>query len=302
MDTAATTTSPVTTDVWLRRLRFCLAVAVVWGLLHYVAGRFVLPPGVDRPPVLVGSFHGPLAGLVVVIVLWLGAAIAAPLLATRQRRLVLMTLGLGLALWTWEGGQLHHTMDSWLRMNHSQPTGPTSGPYWMLVGDYLYLLLALGGAYIIAGLFGAQPAAGSAWPARLFDDWPNGLKATLITAAVAGVVASVLLLPLTEWTRRGQVCFAVGLGFVAGVYAARQFSTERRLHWYAAAPLLLGLVGVVVAAISPALMIPENYRNLDQIPAWPLARPLPVEMVGVGLLIALWMLGAPAEPDKETAA
>ncbi|MCK4343161.1 MAG: hypothetical protein KAY37_15710 [Phycisphaerae bacterium] len=299
----ATESVPVS-SVWLRRLRFLLATAIVWAGLHYLLSGYILPRGVDRPMVLVGSHLGPLAGLLGVVLLWIGAAAATLMIGSRDRRYPLMALGLALALWSYEGGMKGGTIDAWLTLQHETPGPPTSGPYWLLLGDYVYLLLAIGGAYAISALLTAGGTANATLGQKLgfhasARERGEGTTALLITTAVAGVGMFILTGSATGATWRGQVYFAVALGFIAGTYLARRITKVRDPLWYWPAPLLLGVIGLLIAAINPALRLPDAYRQLDSIPAWGLARALPVEMVGVGLLAALWMLGAPATHDRQ---
>lgn len=295
---------------WLRRLRFALATAAVWILLHY-AGGLLLPRGLDRPLALVGSPHGPLAGIAVVLVIWIGAAAATFLLAGRDGRQTLMVIGLALALWAAEGGQQRGTMDAWLLLQNETRGPPTRAPYWRLLVDCLYLAVAVPGVAAIAALLapaaaaaggtqGAGPAAAPGAAARVAGvfrlpagERARGVLALVLTAAVAAVAMYILTGPLESQTLRGRVYFGVAAGFAAGSLAAVRLLKVRTMIWYWPAPLLLAVVGLVAAGIDPALALPEQYKLLDTIPAWPAVRALPVEMVGVGLLGVLAVLRPP---------
>ncbi len=295
--------------VWFDRVRFVIATAIVWAALHYVATAYVLPRGLDRPAVLVGSPHGPAAGVLVLVVLWVGAVAATFIIGARDRRKPLMALGLALAAWAYEGGTQGGTIDSWLLLRNELPGPPTSGPYWMLLGDYGLLLLAVGGACAIVTWFGGrgrapnnQPSTGTDAPhsARHIG---RGLAGLLITTVVAGVIIPILTGSVTGITLRGQVYFAVALGFIGGTWVAVRLVKAHDPRWFWPAPLLLGIVGLLVAAIRPDFMLPPAYKHVNIIPAWGLVRALPVEMVGVGLLATLWMLGRTAEqttPGEES--
>ena len=118
------------------------------------------------------------------------------------------------------------------------------------------------------------------------------------------VVICVLMLSLTGsvvgHTLRGQVYFAVTVASAAGVFAATRVVSVRSPIWYWPAPILAGLLGMLIAAFKPDLMLPAGYDELNSIPAWGLARPLPVEMVGVGVVVALWTvrgIAAGARPE-----
>ncbi|MEW6200191.1 MAG: hypothetical protein AB1601_16185 [Planctomycetota bacterium] len=294
MTAISATTSPLT--VWTGRLRFAAALGVVWAALHFLAGP-LLPRGVDRPLVLVASPYGALAGLTVIGVVWLGAAITALLIGPQPRRAAMVVIGVALALWTAEHGRLGGTMDDWLIFRNEVPGPPRGAPYWGLLLDYLYLAVAIAGAHTIFGWVAArqtghEPRAAlrRAWgvgrPAR---EWRQGLMALAATTVVGGAAILLLMGPTSGWTLRGQVYFAVALGFFAGVFVANRLVPVRDALWFWPAPLVLGVIGVVAAGLWPALMLPPDCQ-LDTLPAWALARPLPIEMVGVGLAGGFWTL------------
>lgn len=288
-------TQPVSlTAVWLGRLRFVLATAAMWALLHYLVSGFVLLRGLERPIVLVASPHlGPMAGLLVVAAIWIGAVLAALITGARDCRKPLMIVGLGLALWAAEGGRLGGTMDCWLILQNEIPGPPSSAPYWLLLGDYALLLLGVGGAALIAGALASRRSTSAGESAEPRERRNSGVTpslglAALLTTTVVGCVAMVFLTGLNEGrTMRGQVYFAVGAGLLLGTYLAMRFVKVRDPRWYWPAPILLGVIGLVVAGVAPDLMLPETHRHLDVLPAWGPVRALPVEMVGVGLVATL---------------
>jgi hypothetical protein len=202
-----------------------------------------------------------------------------------------MILGVALLLWAAAGGRAGGTMDTWLILRHPLPGPPTGGPYWLLLVDYVYLLLGIGGACALAQqLDRARPAAEFPPPqARAGRPKVLALLTSIIVAGIATVVLAGR--PLGQ-TLRGQVYFAVGVGLLFGVWVAVHLTQVRTSLWYAPAPFILGIVGLVVAGSNPALMLPLEYRNLDILPAWGLSRALPIEMIGAGLVGALWLLPA----------
>ncbi len=307
-----TTESPTLTAVaaWPRRLRFVLATGILWALLQYVAGPLVLPNGLDRPLVLSASHAGLLGGLLVVLIIWAGAALATLIIGTEQRAPVLLAIGLALALWAAQGGRAGGTIDDWLILRNQTPGVPRGAPYWALIGDYIYLSLAVAGAYAIASALAPRGEPGGLAgtlrqafrPAPAAGQKPHaGPAALLATVAVAGVVIFFLTGPALAQTRRGQVYFAVFVGFLAATFLASHFFKIRDPLWYWPAPLLLGLIGLVVAGLSPDLLLAPSgqFRPLDVIPAWGLVRPLPIEMVGVGLVATFWSLHAPGRPHAD---
>jgi len=291
---------------WWRRFRIIAAAALIWAGLHFVAGGLVLPRGLDRPPVLIGAQHGLMAGFLVIGVVWLGTALGTVIIRPKGVRTPLMIVGLALALWGAEGGRAGGTMDEWLVLRNETPGAPTSGPYWLLLVDYACLLIAVAGAYAIAVLRsrgGEGIAAGDALR-RAFGqgmDARKGVAALVVTTVVAGVVVFILTGPTAAATLRGQVYFAVLVGFFAGSFAAGRLVGASGALWYWPAPFLLGIIGLIVAGIDPALLLSDAYTR-DTIPAWGLTRALPIEMIGVGLVGALWLLRAtPARPEQAAA-
>jgi hypothetical protein len=304
MMATARTMSPFT--LWVMRARFVLATALLWVGLHYLVG-WALPRGLDRPLVLSSSPYGPLAGLLVIAVLWAGGAVVSFLVPAHGGRQSLFIVGLALALWAAEGGRRGGTMDDWLIQGNATVGAPAAAPYWRLLADYVYLLVAVAGASVTSAWFaGRGVAAPSELLRRAFAlDMPTeerrrGPAALLTTTVVAGVAALILMGPAVAATYRGQVYFAVGIGLFAGVFAAQRMVKTGGLLWFWLAPFVLGVVGVLLAALRPHLMLPPDYQHLNSIPAWSLARALPVEMIGVGLVGALWTLrGSAAEAARE---
>jgi len=112
------------------------------------------------------------------------------------------------------------------------------------------------------------------------------LLALAIVVILASVFISKLMGPSLGETYTKQVYFAVAVGFWGAVFIARYLTGVDRPGWLWLAPLLVGLIGVLLAAWRPEL--PAPYRADNSKPAWNLARPLPIEMVSAGLLGILW--------------
>jgi predicted membrane channel-forming protein YqfA (hemolysin III family) len=298
--TPTATSRPSVLLAWLERIRLAAAVAAAWALLHYV-GNYILPLGSTRPVALVASPLGPLGGILFVLLLWSAAALATIISGATDPRRSLLIVGLGLALWCFEGGTQGGTIDAWLQLRNPVPGPPRGAPYALLLVDYLYLLLGLAGAYAAATLLSRRgprqrrQAFGLEVAAR---EWQEAVVALLVTTVVAGVVIFVLTGPPQGATFRGQVYFAVGVAFLAGVTVARRLVKTQNPLWFLPAPLLVGIIGLVVASVAPALRLPEAYRQQNIIPAWGLARPLPVEMLALGLIGVLWLLHPAEEPSS----
>ncbi len=325
---ATASKSAAAASKWIERIVFVLTTAGTWSALHYLAGAF-LKRGLDRPLVLATS---PVAGLLTVGILVVSGMLTHKLYGGLNLRKPLMILGLSLGLWAAEGGRAGGTMDAWLISRHATPGPATGGPYWLLLVDYVYLLAGIGGTVFLMRLQSARVAgraattsAGPHWlylgnyidlgagtggvvalPGdRSLREVPvetsptKGLRATLVIVVAAGLAMSILTGRVLGQTLRGQVYFAAGVGLLFGAYVALHVIKTHDVRWYWPAPFVLGIVGLLVAALRPDLLLPADYRHLNTIPAWGLVRALPIEMVGAGLVGVLWLVPASPPADEE---
>ncbi|HUU98843.1 MAG TPA: hypothetical protein VM487_24185 [Phycisphaerae bacterium] len=295
MSVANTTDGAVPASPWVAGVRLLLAIGLVWAGLHFVIDQTVLARGLQRPVVILASGSGLLAALAVAVVLWVGAVVGTLLAGARENTRTLFVIGVALALWAAGDG----TMDDWLLLQNQLVQDPRGAPYWPLLGEYVYLGVVIAGvaalgSWSLLGQRVSDAAARRAALRRTFaldaggTGWREGVTALLVTAVVAGVLMLVLFGPREGHTRRGQVYFAVAVAFILGVMAARRLTRVHHPLWYWLAPFVVGIVGVLLAAFKPAL--PQPHHHLDMIPAWGLVRPLPVEMVGVGVATIIWTL------------
>lgn len=295
MSVANTTDGALLASPWVTRLRLVLAIGLVWAGLHFVIDQTVLARGLDRPVVIAASGSGLSAALAVALLLWLGAVVGTLLAGIRDTTRILFVIGVALALWAAGDG----TMDDWLLLQNQLVEGPRGAPYWPLLGEYVYLAVVIAGAATLGGwtLLGQRASDAVARRAALRQtfalesggtSWREGIFALLVTAVVAGFLMFILFGPREGHTRRGQVYFAVAVAFILGVMAAQRLTRVHHPLWYWPAPFVVGIVGVLLAALKPAL--PQPYQHLDVIPAWGLVRALPVEMVGVGVAAVIWTL------------
>lgn len=286
---------------WLGKLRLLAAVGLVWAELHYLADATVLIRGMHRPPVVFLGDGGFLAGVVVLVLLAAGALVGMLLTARRDAAQALLVVGLGLALWAWPGG----TADDWLKLRNPAAGPPTGAAYWPLLAEYIYWAVVVAVVLVLGGWLGRRLASGSSsasWRSAVgLDPSPTGLRdgitALIVTVAVATTLVLILTGPRVEHTYRGQVYFAVAVGFIVAVLAARRVSGARGIAWYLPGPLIVGVIGVLLAVWKPALG--AGYENINVIPAWGLVRPLPVEMIAVGLVATLLTLRAATRLSSE---
>jgi len=293
MSVAKTSEAVVPPSPWVARVRLVLAIALVWVGLHFVIDQTVLARGLHRPVVILASGSGLLAALAVAVVLWVGAVVGMLLAGVRDTTRTLFVVGVALALWAAGDG----TMDDWLLLQNQLVQGPRGAAYWPLLDEYVYLGVVMAGVAALGGwtLLGQRVSDATARRAALRQtfaldaggtSWREGISALLVTVVVAGVLMFMLFGPREGHTWRGQVYFAVALAFIVGVMAARRLTRVQHPLWYWPAPFVVGIAGVLLAAFRPAL--PQPFHQLDMIPAWALVRPLPVEMVGVGVAAVIW--------------
>ncbi len=264
------------TQGWVRRLHLTAAVLVVWAALHYGVGFFA-PRGQHRPVVLFG-YEGAAPAAAFVAAILLGGTALTRLLA-QERPAALTVAGLALGLWVFPFG----TMDDWLKDRHPAPSGTTSSTYLLLLYDYIYfgiLLLAVAGAGgHLSPRAGAEEVQNT--PAKGHSR-STGILATCLASAIAAAVLWLLSGPRAGATYRLQVYFAVAVAFYVSTLAACRITGARQAAAFWPAPLIVGLTGALWAALDPAP--PAPYAHLNIIPPVPLVRPLPVEMLSVGLL------------------
>jgi hypothetical protein len=276
-------------SAWAGRFRLAVAVALLWAGLHYVVGATVLARGLDRPMVVLVGDGGILAALVVLALLSVGAFIGELVSGRREPMQGLLVVGLALALWAWPGG----TMDDWLQLKNPIPGTATGAAYRPLLAEYVYWTVVVAAVVGLAAWRRRPPGEIESRKGRHkaldLDATPvarrEGIFALLISVAVAAVLVHVLSGPRAGHTYRGQVYFAVAAAFVLAALIARRLTGVRGVIWYLPGPLIVGILGVLLAIWKPGLG--AGYKNINVIPAWGLVRPLPVQMVSVGVVAIL---------------
>ena len=273
---------------WLANLRLVAAVALVYALLYLLLNNLVLPRGLNRAPVLMAGAAPWSAPPLLLAVLLLGAGLGVVISGCVNPRGAVRVVCGALAIWAFFGG----TMDHWLTHCNVRAEPPTGRPYTLLIADYVLLLLAIGGAVAIGAAAQRRGSVAGALKLREFSrQWPVGLGTLVIAGVAATAIMFVLMGPAESETHRLQVYFAVFVAFAIAPLAARHVLGDAHPLWLWLTPFVVGLVGVLVASAAPALMLPTRYAHLNSIPAWWLARPLPVEMICIGLLAIIWSSG-----------
>jgi hypothetical protein len=286
--------------VWERRARLAVAVAVVWAVLRFGIEGWLLPPGLHRPVTLAVASGTVLTTVATAAVVIAGAYFGRVIIGTCYPLAGLLTAALSVAVWPIGGG----TMTDYLML--AAPNGavgpPRGATYVPLVGEYvvwLVVMLLAAGADAEAGPTAGAPLLRRAIgrvrralaPAAFASNLRAGLLALVITGTICGLLMVFLTGPATSGnTLRGQVYFAVAASSAAGVIVARRLTGVVEPIFYWPAPILAGLVGVIVATMRPDLLLPPPYNQLNSIPAWGLARALPAEMAGVGISACWWAL------------
>lgn len=303
----ASSDSPSGIGSTLAGLRWYAAAGIVFAAFYFGLSSWLLPRGLDRPAVVIAA---PLAALVVpvyCVLMGLSGFVAAKILGSRDYLANLEVLCVGVAAWTLLGG----TMDDWLARFHRSATGASSAPYSAMMLEYAVQVTAFA-----AGVFGVTLAVardgppGSSWRARVSAHWPplakgekaaSGVLTIVVVCAVAGLTMLILMGPRVAHTHQGQVYFAVFAGFAIGTYAARSTLGRAAGIWYALSTVVLGVIGMLLATLQPQL--PQPFTSINIIPPSALSRPLPIEMISVGVVAVSWMLrnlqhAAPSHPSN----
>ncbi|MFH1747836.1 MAG: hypothetical protein ABIG44_12445 [Planctomycetota bacterium] len=298
-------TSPLRMELftWIGRLRYILAVGLVSAGLFFTLNGHFLPTGLARPATLAVANSFILAAIVLTLVLLAGSYVGTLLAGPKHCYRGLTIVSLGLALWATTRG----TIDEWLKISASAGAvgPPTSGAYWPLLCEYLFLLLVMLGVAALSALavpLSSSPATPMMRIRRAFalntdnHHRMEGLLALLINIGVIGILMLVLTGPAEAWTLRGQVYFAVAVSCALAVFISTRLVRVRHPIWFWPAPILAGILGTFIAVLNPDLLISAGYNQLNSIPAWGLVRPLPIEMVGVGVAATILSVRATTPP------
>lgn len=275
-------------------VRWYLAAAFVFVILHFLLSPQVMPRGLDRPVLLIAAPWPVAASAAFIVAMAVAGFVATRLLGARDYLSGLEVVCVGVALWAAFGG----TMDDWLIRYFHAPRGAAAGAYLLVLVEYVVVIVAF--VAVLAGVvwaIGAGGPQGASWRDRVAAHWPplernekaaSGPLTALLVSFVAALAILVLMGPRVAHTYKGQVYFAVFVGFAVGTYAARSVLGRAAPLWYALAPVILGVVGMLIAVMNPRL--PGEFSQLNVIPPNGLARPLPLEIISVGVFAVSWMM------------
>lgn len=288
-------------SAWPRRVSFWLVVLGTWLALRYVAQAGFFPNGGHWPPVLSNPADGVasllvFSGLVLLITLLTSRALPSRLFPGHAQ---VIAICIGIACWLWPAG----TIEDWLARANPVPGPATSSAYVPLLFEHLivlllaFLMMWIGGVLKPATLVDAPPGAAPK-RAKIIDN-PAHLRDLGLGVIVILIALILLSGPRIGQALRGQTYFAVAVGSILATLATYQLSRSLNPIWYWPAPLLAGLIGIVVAVFRPAL--PPPYDQLNIIPAWAPVRPLPLEWLAVGVPSSLWMLRSIARSQHRAA-
>lgn len=279
---------------WIDALRDWLAIGASWTLVYWVLHGVLRLDGSSHPLVAISGPYGVLGGLLVAPAVWAATALSALLSSSPDplAGLRLAMTGAGVAVFS------ASSMDRWLLWANPIVGPPRGQDYAPLLIEYVVLAIAVVGAAVVSrqislwrsGGLAEAPAASLRAVLAPVDSstdpsWIGFLRAT----AVCGVLTTLAMGPSVTWTRVLQVYFAVIAGMWLGLALSRWLFGSANPSKVWLAPIVLGVIGVVGAMISPTLLIPLEYRQLNSIPAWGLVRALPLQMVFVGVATLLWI-------------
>ncbi len=287
---------------WPRRARFVAVTALTFAGLHFGVNALLTGRGYNAVPVILGYPDAALAAIGIALVGLLGALVVALITPRERTPLAILALATALMFWAWPAG----TMDDWLMHRNPAPGPPRPGPYWFLIADYVFLAALVLAAVLLSWRFeppsepGLEPPAGSRNEFIAALRSREGPVGAITAAALAGALLLVLTGPAAAETRRGQVIFAVVAAFYLAVMVASRITNCRAVGWYWLSPFIVGIVGLVSAALRPVAT--PLYAHINSIPASGLARPLPIEMISLGLIAVTIACGSRSRPAPAAAA
>ena len=273
---------------FVEKVRVLSACALAIALFVSVGWTAVAPADPHAPMTfLVDARAWPLAAGSIVAIAVVCSAVGTLIGGPAFGHVGVLATAVGLAIMSTRGG----TMTQALIYHGALPAdrkqlAPT------LIADVGLWAIALMAAWLVAAMVArwiegqtAQAVDENRTPvlARARD----GLLGMIVAAAIAWIIITATIARTSASpVERGQVFFAVFLGFFAGTLAARYLWPKGAAPWYAGSVLLVAVIGYAWGYVSPQPSggIATYYAALPMIPPNALFRPLPVEYVAVGVV------------------
>jgi hypothetical protein len=165
-------------------------------------------------------------------------------------------------------------------------TGGTEAVYYKLAGEAVVLGIFLGAAWIALCLMEKWSLPAHSQNGRLAKpDFQQGLAALGTQLLATGIFVCIL----AQSETKKQAIAAVFVSSIVGGAAAFASFPTKQSYWYWAGPVLLGIIGYLIAATGNVGGIANG--NLEGMFA-ALARPLPIDYVSVGpagAILGCWM-------------
>jgi hypothetical protein len=285
------------------KLRVLIACGVSIWLFHAVGGM-VLQPGDPLASLSLLAHQHPFQAAVSAALLSGVVSVSAALIGpVRLTGFSCVAVAVGWAILAWSSG----TMEYMLVYQGGEAASTRSAMFGKLAVETLFwAALAVEALFLEAWVKGwvharqAPKAEGQPRQKACTESGPGRVRRGVIGAGLASFIAMVFISqvaarsPVAEISR-GQVYFAVGVGFFLGVLVGFYFSYGAPAVYLVGGVCLAALLSYLWAVIDPQLSSSSGaYRNLLCVPPSVLVRPLPVEYVALGVIGSLtgsWSAG-----------
>lgn len=268
-------TSQTSHSIWrsgsIGRARLFFAAALCFALFYWTGGQFHIPPYAGHTASLLQQ-NSPIVALLMTAVMLalcvlIGTLIGGPVRADAG----LMAGAFGLIALSYRGWPMKYVL-------------------FGAAGPSVYLLLALESALLLAMLILAwwiirrqllRGAAGAADPVLSPDTEDDTLNQRLLACAMQTVIMILTMLVLARSDAKLQALASAGVAAWLGTVGAYVLFPVRPSIWYWIGPGLVAIVGYVFAWFGAS----DEWRI--GVAAGPLARALPLDYLGAGVVGAL---------------
>jgi len=267
------------------KLRAAAACAVsIW--LFYTVGGMVIQPGDPLAAMSLVAHQHPLgAAISAALLTGVVSMLAAVIGPARLQGFACLAVGVGWVVLNWRSG----TMEYMLLYEGGTEAATRSAMFGRLAVEALFWgALAVESLWIEAAIRGWMGARkeGDTGGEEGTGRGRRGVLAGMITVVVAAVFISQVAArsPVAD-VYKGQIYFAVGVGFFLGALVGLYFCCRVPLLYFLAGVCLTALLSYGWAMIDPLPELKlEAYRGLLDVVPTVLARPLPIEYVGLGMI------------------